>query len=507
MSTNFNLLGNSVAYPDGFDRYAVRLGAFVQKADEAARYFDGLYKGSKNLNEVLYTMQGQAPGAVTDAAALACQILSEASIEKRPDEFIAKYGERLGIYYEPHIMMTLSARDQIMGACADRLRMRGAPAMGPQGPVVDGEARNQLNQLYKDPRTKDILVAGIRTAILNVFRALLEELSEAGKYSPAVRIDPAYAAELFHMGQGGFGQDPNAMINMVSAITVFPGEKSYYDALFNNFLSTEGSDFERFLAFWGVDWFYPGIAEKRRSAKQFDVTFRTSDLVNFDFNNYSAENYIYLRQSLYALNMGDPRQYPEYSAYAAAIRTYCYNISCMDRFFADPMFVRWLPEGVPLEEFVRYVRMERDALPISPYLSFWILGDPVGEKVPYCPKQNILDSTTYENDLIIMNCPQGMMGQRGITVTRNFVTDIRKSVRIPLANVTDIIYDGADTIRITDGMNYIDMGQLPTPFINPKQFPVPQQREALKRALTLAFLNLLRLYCIRYGGNQFLRPV
>jgi len=507
MSTIFNLLGSTVAYPDGFEKYAVRLGAFVQKADEAARYFDGLYKGSKNLNEVLYTMQGQAQGAIMDAAALASQILMESGLDRRPDELISRHGEQLGLYYEAHIMMTLSARDQIMGACADRLRMRGAPAVGPQGPVVDGEARGQLNQLYKDPRTKEILVQGVRTAVLNVYRALLEELSGAGKYSPAVRLDPAYAAELFRMGQAGFGTDPSAIGNMVGAITVFPGEKSYYDTLFMSFLGSEGTDFERFLAYWGVDWFYPGIADKRRNAKQFDETFRSSELLHFDFSNYTAENYIFLRQTLYSLKLGDPKQYPEYSSYAAAIRNYCYTISCMDSFFADPMFVRWLPEGVPLEEFIRYVRMERDALPISPYLSFWILGDPVGEKVPYCPKQNILDSTTYENDLIIMNCPQGVMGQRGITVTRTFVTDIRKSVRIPLANVTDIIYDGADTIRITDGMNYIDMGQLPTPYINPKQFPVPQQREALKRALTLAFLNLLRLYCIRYGGNQFLRPV
>ena len=89
-------------------------------------------------------------------------------------------------------------------------------------------------------------------------------------------------------------------------------------------------------------------------------------------------------------------------------------------------------------------------------------------------------------------------------LTTKFVVDLSKNVRIPLANVVDIVYFGTDSIRITDGMQAIDIGKLPTPYINTRMLPNPQIKDGLVRSLTMAFINLIKIFCIRFGDNQIL---
>ena len=116
----------------------------------------------------------------------------------------------------------------------------------------------------------------------------------------------------------------------------------------------------------------------------------------------------------------------------------------------------------------------------------------------------MLQAVAYEGDNIVFNCPQGLMGGKGIMLTTKFVVDLSKNVRIPLANVVDIVYFGTDSIRITDGMQAIDIGKLPTPYINTRMLPNPQIKDGLVRSLTMAFINLIKVFCIRFGENQVL---
>ncbi|MBQ9198922.1 MAG: hypothetical protein IJ141_01905 [Lachnospiraceae bacterium] len=497
----FTLLENKKIYPENFEKAAVQLGTFVRRANEAFNNFNSLYQSNKNLNEVIYYMQGHAISLINEMSAYAVNLLAENSINMSLEGFLTKYQGAMQFDYNAQIAMTLNAQAQIMAGYQQRLMMKGQQSYAANQNQLDSEARNALMALYKDDRTRMIMCEAVKTCIINIYNAFLNELTENNIFGKEILISRSRAAETYSMSFQGYNPNPN---QIVQAIYEYPGEKQYYDNIFWQLIGEENDNFEGFLKFWGLEFFYPGIAEKRKASKDFDKKIAESELSGFDYANYSASNYAYLRNKLSELKLEDTANYPEFSTYANYIRNYYQNICMYENLFNDPIYISYLKKDIPLPEFIEIIKKERDALPINPYRSIWIYGDPVGEKVPLSPKQNMLQAAAYESDGIIFNCPQGLMGGRGIMLTTKYIVDLSKNIRIPLSHIVDIVYFGTDNIRITDGMQFIDIGKLSAPYINNKMFPNPQMKDGLLRALTFAFLNLIKVYCIRYGGNQFL---
>ena len=500
MGMEFTLLGVKKSYPDNFEKISSQLGTFIGRANDAMGNFLGIYQSTKNLNEVIYYMQGQAMGIINEMSNHAIKLLADCGVFLTLEDFLGKYQGAMQFDYNAQIAMTLNAQAQIMAAYQQRQMMKGPQGYTGNPNQLDMEARNNLSALYKDERTKVLLTEAIRTCIINIYSAVLNELTESHVYPSEILLSRNKANETFSLSFQSY--TPN-FPQVVQAIYEFPGEKQYYDSIFWQLIAEESDDFERFLKFWGLEFFYPGISEKRNAAKDFDNKIKNSDLANFDYNILSTENYVYLRTMLTGLGYDSPANYPEFSSYAGYIRNFLQNICLYENFFNNPLYVSYLKKDAPILEFVELVKKERDALPINPYRSIWIYGDPVGDKVPLSPKQNILQAVAYEGDNIVFNCPQGLMGGKGIMLTTKYIVDLARNVRIPLSNVVDIIYMGADSIRITDGMQAIDIGKISASYIN-KLLPNPQMKDGLVRSLTFAFLILIKIYCIRYGGNRFL---
>lgn len=500
MGFKFNLLGKEKEYPDNLDKIAVEFGTFVARANDAMGNFLGIYQSNKNLNEVIYFMQGQAMGIINEMSNHAIKLLADCGVFLTLEDFLGKYQGAMQFDYNSQIAMVLNAQAQIMAAYQQRQMMKGPQGYTGNPNQLDMEARNNLSALYKDERTKVLLSEAIRTCIINIYNAVLNELTESHVYPNEILLSRNKAAEIYSMSFQSY--TPNAA-QIVEAIYLYPGEKQYYDYIFWQLIAEDSDDFERFLSFWGLEFFYPGIAQKRNASKEFDSKIKNGELANFDYNNFSAENYVYLRTELEKIGFNDVMTYPEFSTYANYIKTFYQNICLYENFFNNYFYVSYLKKNVPIQEFVELIKRERDALPINPYRSLWIYGDPVGDKVPLSPKQNILQAVAYEGDNIVFNCPQGLMGGKGIMLTTKYIVDLARNIRIPLSNVVDIVYMGADSIRITDGMQAIDIGKLPASYIG-KLLPNPQMKDGLVRSLTFAFLNLIKVYCIRYGGNQFL---
>ncbi|MBQ9234073.1 MAG: hypothetical protein IJ167_08590 [Lachnospiraceae bacterium] len=500
MGMEFTLLGVKKNYPDNFENISSQFGYFVTKANEAFNNFIGIYQSNKNLNELIYFMQGQAIRIINETSNYAVQLLAKCGVTMTLDKFIAKYQGAMRFDYNSHIAVTLTAQSQIMSAYQQRQMMRGPQNYNANPNQLDMEARNNLTALYKDDRTRIILTEAIRTCIINIYNSVLNELTENNIYPRDIFISRNKAAETFSLSAQNYS--PN-FSQIVQAIYEYPGEKQYYDFIFWQLIAEESDDFERFLKFWGLEFFYPGIAEKRKLSKEFNSKISTSELANFDYNLLSTENYVFLRTKLEELGFDNPGSYPEFSSYTNYIRNFFQNICLYESFFNNPLYVSYLKKDATIQEFVELIRKEREALPINPYRSIWIYGDPVGDKISLSPKQNMLQAVAYEGDAIIFNCPQGLMGGRGIMLTTKYIVDLSRNIRMPLSNVVDIVYFGADNVRITDGMQAIDIGKISASYIG-KLLPNPQMKDGLIRSLTFAFLNLIKVYCIRYGGNQFL---
>ena len=497
MGSSFELLGQHIDYPEAFDHFAGMLGTYVNSATEACNAFLEMYRANKNLNEVIAGMQNRAAALTNEMVQHAINALGTAGVQMTQQDFIQKYSFQYQFDYNTLIAPTLNAQSQIMGEFNQRLMMKGMPANS----QLDGMARSNLTALYKDERTCFLLTDGIRNTILNIYPALIAALQENEKLDSSVTVSREKAAQLYSASFSGYNPDAP---QIVQAIFAFPGEKQYYDSIFWQLTAEEGDAFERFLGYFGLSMFYPGLGQQRQAAKEFDKKLSESPLASFDYYDTSAENYAFLRTTLSELAMADTITYPELSVYAGYIKNYYSNACINDQLFSSPQYVNFIKRDAGLEDFVKQIRTERDALPINPYKSLWLYGDMAGDKLPLSPKQSQLQAVAYEGDSIIMNCPQGLMGNKGIAVTSRYIVDFAKNIRISLSNVVDIVYNGDTSIRIMDQMCYIEMSKLSAPYINPKLLPNPQMKDTLIRSLTFGFLNLLKLYCIRYGGNQFL---
>ena len=175
MGMEFNLLGKKKEYPDGFDKISVELGNYIAKANDSFNNFIGLYQSNKNLNEVIYYMQGQASGIIGEMSQRAVLILTGSGVNISFEDFFSKYQNTMQFDYNMHIAMTLNAQAQVMNAFSQRQMMKGQPANPNQ---LDGEARSSLSALYKDERTKMMLSEAIRTCIINIYNTVLYALVE-----------------------------------------------------------------------------------------------------------------------------------------------------------------------------------------------------------------------------------------------------------------------------------------------------------------------------------------
>ena len=224
MGMEFTLLGVKKSYPDNFEKISSQLGTFIGRANDAMGNFLGIYQSTKNLNEVIYYMQGQAMGIINEMSNHAIKLLADCGVFLTLEDFLGKYQGAMQFDYNAQIAMTLNAQAQIMAAYQQRQMMKGPQGYTGNPNQLDMEARNNLSALYKDERTKVLLTEAIRTCIINIYSAVLNELTESHVYPSEILLSRNKANETFSLSFQSY--TPN-FPQVVQAIYEFPGEKQY----------------------------------------------------------------------------------------------------------------------------------------------------------------------------------------------------------------------------------------------------------------------------------------
>lgn len=114
------------------------------------------------------------------------------------------------------------------------------------------EIQKKLRELYKNPQTKQQLVGGMRSCILNIIEAMQDEMVEIGVLSEKVEINYGKAVTLYNNTLKWESDEETLYKNMAQCIAYYPAEAAFYQKLEPAIMKYEENDFSSFIDFWDL---------------------------------------------------------------------------------------------------------------------------------------------------------------------------------------------------------------------------------------------------------------
>ena len=114
------------------------------------------------------------------------------------------------------------------------------------------EIQKKLKELYKNPRTKQQLIGGMRSCILNILEAMQDEMVEIGVLSKRVEINYGKAVTLYNNTLKWESDEEILYKNMAQCIAYYPAEAVFYQKIEPAIMKYEENDFSSFIEFWNL---------------------------------------------------------------------------------------------------------------------------------------------------------------------------------------------------------------------------------------------------------------
>lgn len=114
------------------------------------------------------------------------------------------------------------------------------------------EIQKKLKELYKNPQTKNQLLGGIRSCILNILEAMQDEMVEIGTLSEKIQINYSKAVALYNNTFKWESSEEALYKNMAQCISYYPVEAAFYQKLEPAIAKYEKNDFSSFIEFWDL---------------------------------------------------------------------------------------------------------------------------------------------------------------------------------------------------------------------------------------------------------------
>ena len=115
------------------------------------------------------------------------------------------------------------------------------------------EIQNKLRSLYNNPQTKQQLVGGIRTCVLNILEALQDEMLENDIISTRLNINYEKAITLYDNTRNWEKDQKRYYDNIAQCIVYYPVNVDFYKEFESEIKAYEENDISRFIEFWGFD--------------------------------------------------------------------------------------------------------------------------------------------------------------------------------------------------------------------------------------------------------------
>ena len=121
------------------------------------------------------------------------------------------------------------------------------------------EIQKKLKELYKNPQTKNQLLGGIRSCILNILEAMQDEMVEIGALSEKIEINYSKAVTLYNNTFKWENSEEALYKNMAQCISYYPVETAFYQKLEPAIAKYEENDFSSFVEFWDLYGLLSGL--------------------------------------------------------------------------------------------------------------------------------------------------------------------------------------------------------------------------------------------------------
>lgn len=315
----FHIAGYDIDVPgEQYLNYAKVFGVFAKLSYSSVSFMNNLYDNSKNIETALENVPSQACSLLNATIESAIQALYSMGIHMTAEEFLEKhyynhridyeqyynrivekyasimdYKEELKNYREAQIASRgrwvgggFGIKGAIKGAISASLMNAASDFIHSFGDIAQERADNKkihnlLKDFYELSETKSILCDSIGECIWQVYFALIEELKLNRILPKHIFCFDVSKAHTIYEHTLKYEDNDDAFIgNIIQCITLWPGEKAFYDSIIGNIYAnlvecTEESNFYSFLDYWGLeDLFEETLYNDVQTAEQIEFVDR-----------------------------------------------------------------------------------------------------------------------------------------------------------------------------------------------------------------------------------------
>lgn len=283
----------SISFPFASDSYRGFFGAFTHIAYDAMRAFDSYYQ-DHSIEEILKELPQDASNGLTATINEVMKILYKEGEELTENEFYEKYRYKYEIDYAQKYETVV---ELYVSICNEEQRLKNirnvrkasrgrwiGGGFGLEGAVKGAITSGLLNagqdfihlisnsnREYRDNKKiqdalKDLknsalahksLIAGLGECIMGCFYALVDELHEIGSdFMGTYPLDRTKAEKLYENTIKYDNDREHFVSNILKCITLYPGEKKYYEAIKPELLKDGKDQLYDLLKYWYVDYLY-----------------------------------------------------------------------------------------------------------------------------------------------------------------------------------------------------------------------------------------------------------
>lgn len=519
---DFRIGSYILKYPKGSEKYAAFFGGYLQLADIAYEEMLKLYREADSIVLALRNLPNKAEQMIFNIINEGTKFLYSQGINITPEQFMAKYARKYVMDYESYYDVIVEEYSEIIekkkelevyreAKKASRGRWQGG-GFGVQGAIkgaITASAMNlgtdflhsfgdsaiersdnkliqdKLRKLYNSSKTKAQLCHSVKTCILNVYKALNEELQAINYYEAVIDLQKEKANTLYETTKKYETNSENIKKNMIQCIYYYPGDRRYYDVIKDELLFGE-NDIHVFLKFWNLEYLISDILNQKMDKDDFDNYMIECGGNSFDFTDYSATQMAVLLEWLCQYG----KVIPSNGQMARTVTNYL-------RIFAEKEEVKeigvfeWIPQDINVHDFLQL------ALKIEKLLSFYVLNIFwfVGHTSAIEPTEKIEKELSMDGDVLRLYCDTSLLknGGKGLAITGKYVLDLQSKEKIEINKVRSIEVDSSvpekNTLVISSKSKSII-------FTNNIVADCNISANILKNILTLLF--------VRYANNEYL---
>ncbi len=284
----FRFAGNEIHYPVGMESYTTLCGPFLMGAESCYKLMADAYDQCGDITTVLKTLPDLAEKSFNGLMEYVLHGFYIEDIHFTMEQFFDEYGEKYGLFYDKYYTEVVeqyavickeadsmaryraavkeSRSRWVGGGFGIKGAVKGAITAGAMNLGMDfirsfGDSadrkrdeeiiRKKLNELYKNPKTKELICRGLSNCLMGLHKASVDVM----KIKVCDEVIPNYNKAFAIVDRTEqYETDRNRFVqNLVKAIALYPFTIDWYKKIEKEIQENDENDILSFFKYWGID--------------------------------------------------------------------------------------------------------------------------------------------------------------------------------------------------------------------------------------------------------------